>query len=80
MTQVVTGSPKLKTELPTSNKNRVRFRDPKTKEYLHLSGTGRTKGTDYAWIGTRVQARAIRDRALSEDQPWPFIAVRPKGA
>lgn len=80
MTQVVTGSPRLKIELWTSQKNRVRFRDPKTKEYLHLSGFGKTKGTDYAWIGTHAQARAIRDRALSEDQPWPFIAVRPKSA
>ena len=80
MTQVVTGSPRVKIEFRTSQKNRVRFRDPKTKEYLHLSGTGRTNGVDYAWIGTRAQARAIRDRALSADQPWPFIAERPKGA
>lgn len=80
MTQVVTGSARVQIEFQTSQKNRVRFQNPKTKEYLHLSGTGRTTGTDYAWIGTRAQARAIRDRALSGDQPWPFIAVRPRNA
>lgn len=79
MTQVTIGTTKLKSNYEGVPKNRVRFRDPKTKEYLHLTGTGRTLGTDYAWVGTRPQARALRDRALSENSDWPFAAVKANG-
>ena len=79
MTQVTIGSPKLKSNYEGVPKNRVRFRDPHTGEYLHLSGSGRTRGTDYAWVGTRAQARALRDRALSEDRDWPYMPVKAKG-
>lgn len=79
MTQITVGAPKLKTHYEAVPKNRVRFRDPSTKRYLHLSGSGCTRGTDYAWVGTRAQARALRDRALAENREWPFTAVKAKG-
>ena len=79
MTQITVGAPKLKTHYETVPKNRVRFRDPNTRRYLHLSGCGCTRGTDYAWVGTRAQARALRDKALAEDREWPFTAVKAKG-
>ena len=80
MTQITIGAPKLVSHYETVPKNRVRFRDPNTKQYLHLSGRGFTRGTDYAWIGTRAQARALRDQALAEDREWPFTAVKAKGS
>lgn len=78
MTQITVGSPKVKTQYQDPGKNRVRFKIPRSKTYLHLSGVGETHGIDYAWSGTRVQAQAIRNKALSEGREWPFIAVKAK--
>lgn len=49
-----------------------RLRDPKSREYLHLSGKGSTAGTDYAWAGTRRQAEKLGERAVARGDVWPF--------
>ncbi|MBM2293781.1 hypothetical protein JQX09_17780 [Sulfitobacter pseudonitzschiae] len=77
MTQILNGIMSVKTQYSTSSRH-VRFKKPDTDEYLHLSGTGVTKGTTYAWIGTKAQARTLRDRAKSNGQDWPFKAVSPE--
>ncbi|MBM1814525.1 hypothetical protein [Pseudosulfitobacter pseudonitzschiae] len=73
MTQFTSHLPKTDYHRP---KPKVRFRMPGTKQYLHLSGTGVTHGTEYAWNGTKAQARALRDRAAMEGQDWPFKTVK----
>ena len=75
VTHITSGLPKIKTEY-RAQKPKVRFRIPGTKQYLHLSGTGVTNGTEYAWNGTKAQARALRDRAAAEGWDWPFKAVK----
>lgn len=80
MTQITVGMAPTKTQFQDGMKNRVRLKIIGTKQYLHLSGSGCTRGTDYAWVGTRAQARALRDRALSEDRAWPYTAVKAKGS
>lgn len=52
-----------------------RLRDPKTRDYLHLSGAGVTPSADYAWSGTRKQAAALRRRADACGWPWPFVIM-----
>ena len=75
MTHITSGLPKIKTEY-RAQKPKVRFRIPGTNQYLHLSGSGVTSGTKYAWNGTKAQARALRDRAAAEGRDWPFKAVK----
>lgn len=75
MTMITSGLPRIKTEYRTE-KPKVRFRIAGTKHYLHLSGAGVTHGTRYAWSGTKAQARALRDRAISQGKDWPFKAVK----
>lgn len=78
MTQLVTGNSKAKPAFRKSG-NSVRFFDPWRKEYLHLSGTGTTRGTAYAWIGTKRQARTLRDQAAERGEHWPYKAVSSEG-
>jgi len=54
------------------SKNKIRLRNPATGEYLHLSGTGTTRTTAYAWLGCRYQAAVIKQRATQAGQPWPY--------
>ncbi|WP_371398870.1 hypothetical protein [Marinovum algicola] len=54
----------------------IRLRDRSTGEYLHLSGAGRTLDVTWSWLGTRQQARTLRDRALTLGEDWPWRAVR----
>ena len=75
MTMLTSGLPRIKTEYH-GLKPKVRFRIAGTRQYLHLSGAGVTHGTRYAWSGTKAQARALRDRAISQGQDWPFKAVK----
>lgn len=75
MTHITSGLPKIKTEYRTE-KPKVRFKHRVTGEYLHLSGSGATRGTRYAWNGTRAQARRLRDKALASGAEWPFKAVK----
>lgn len=76
MTDTFSAAPSIKTQYARTDKNRVRFMVPRTNSYLHLSGAGTTTGTDYAWAGTREQARKLRDRAKIRGEDWPFVAVR----
>ncbi|MGB1390964.1 MAG: hypothetical protein ACPG61_18975 [Paracoccaceae bacterium] len=50
----------------------IRLRVPETGEYLHMSGTGRTRNRHYAWLGLPRQARILRDRAHVRGEPWPY--------
>lgn len=54
----------------------VRLRDPNSRQYLHLSGTGLTRGKDYSWIGTRAQASALKKLAKASGNDWPFRKVQ----
>ncbi|GLT08032.1 hypothetical protein GCM10007928_02630 [Sulfitobacter porphyrae] len=78
MSQIVTGNTRVKTDF-RNNSLDVRFRDPETGRYLHLSGAGLTTGTAYAWIGTRKQARTLKERAVARGEDWPFRAVSAGG-
>lgn len=52
---------------------RVRLFNPETRQYLHLSGTGETKGTDYSWCGWRHQAARLKAAAKRDGAPWPYV-------
>ena len=52
-----------------------RLYNPATKKFLHLSGAGETKGTDYAWLGYRYQAMTLIQRAAVRGGPFPFEVV-----
>lgn len=54
----------------------IRLKDPLTGEYLHLSGTGRTKNVAWSWLGTHQQARTLRERVLERGEGWPWRATR----
>lgn len=75
MAQISTVIPHIRTDY-RAPKPKVRFKHRVTGDYLHLSGSGVTHGTAYAWNGTRAQARALRDRALATGEEWPFKAVK----
>ena len=47
-----------------------------TRQYLHLSGSGETKGTANAWSGTRAQAQTLRDRAKVRGEAFPYKLAR----
>lgn len=49
-----------------------RLYNHETRQYLHLSGKGETKGTFYAWSGTRDQALTLRERAKVRGEPFPY--------
>lgn len=51
---------------------KIRLRDMKTGELLHLSGQGTTPHAKWAWLGTRKQADCLRRQARRQGQPWPF--------
>lgn len=55
--------------------NKIRLKDPETGDFLHLSGVGRTRNIDWSWLGTRAQARTLRDRARTRGEDWPWRAV-----
>lgn len=46
----------------------VRLFNPTTQRFLHLSGTGEVRGTTWAWLGTRNQAR----RLAAGQVDWPY--------
>jgi len=50
-----------------------RLYNPRTGRYLHLSGSGETKGTAHAWAGTRDQAEVLRERARITGADFPFF-------
>ncbi|MFX4298543.1 hypothetical protein [Pseudosulfitobacter pseudonitzschiae] len=75
MTMLTSGLPGIRTG-DRAQKPRVRFRIAGTNKYLHLSGAGVTNGTQYAWSGTKAQARVLRDRASGQGEDWPFKAVK----
>ncbi|SMP32012.1 hypothetical protein [Shimia sagamensis] len=56
--------------------SQIRLYNTETRAYLHLSGEGETKGTDYAWCGWRYQADALRTNARADGKPWPYVAVK----
>jgi hypothetical protein len=76
MTDTFSSAPPINTQYHRTDNNRVRFKIPRTKTYLHLSGAGTTEGTAYAWSGTKEQAKKLRDRAKIRGEDWPFTAVR----
>lgn len=49
-----------------------RLYNPLTGQYLHLSGSGETRGTTHAWAGTRDQAQTLKDRARAKQEPFPY--------
>lgn len=51
------------------------LRDRNTGAFLHLSGTGATKDTDYAWAGTLTQAACLQSRAAAKGADWPYAPV-----
>lgn len=55
--------------------DKIRLRNPATRGWLHLSGHGETDNLDWSWLGTREQARTLRDRARTRGDAWPFRAV-----
>lgn len=57
------------------HKKTIRFKHVETGEYLHLAGEGVVSGTTFAWLGTRKQARNLRDKAVQKGQEWLFKAV-----
>lgn len=77
MTTIINGIMSVKTQYSTSSRH-VRFKNPDTNEYLHLSGAGVTKGTAYAWIGTKEQGRRLREQTTNRGDEWPFKAVLPE--
>lgn len=56
-------------------RDKVRLRDPQSGELLHLSGQGTTTDGTYSWIGYRHQADALRSRAETRGEQWPFRPV-----
>ncbi len=59
-------------------KDKVRLRDPKTGNLLHLSGAGTTTDTTWSWLGYRHQAKTLRTRATTKGEDWPFVPVHRK--
>lgn len=55
--------------------HKVRLRDPKTGQYLHMSAKGLTQGTTFAWGGFPHQAETLRQRAAAKGTPWPYHAI-----
>lgn len=53
----------------------VRLFDPESRYYLHMSGQGLAKGSTWAWRGHRYQAHALRCRALTAGEDWPFVTI-----
>jgi len=52
-----------------------RMQDPSNGMYLHLTGKGATKGTDYAWLGFKYQAKTLIERARLRGEDFPFKIV-----
>ena len=50
----------------------IRLKNPDTGLYLHLSGVGEVKGTEWAWLGYRYQAETMRGRAVRQGVEWPY--------
>ena len=75
MTQIVSGNPAIKTQCAQPGKGQVRLIDPRSGQYLHLSGSGLTEGTAHAWIGTTAQAATLEAAARAEGQPWSFELI-----
>lgn len=75
MTQIVTGSPKIKTHYQTSSPL-VRLRVPATREYPHLSGFGVTQGHDYARRGAQTQATNLREKARISGEHPPYCIIQ----
>lgn len=48
----------------------IRLFNEATGCYLHLSGAGETRHTQYAWCGYKRQARSLRAKASE----WPYRA------
>lgn len=65
----------LRSENAVRDTNLVRLRCRETGQFLHLSGAGLVKGTDWAWLGTRAQAGKLRARAQWAGRDWPFRVV-----
>jgi hypothetical protein len=75
VTQIVSGNPAIKTQCAQPGRGQVRLIDPRSGQYLHLSGSGRTEGTAHAWIGTTAQAAALEAVAQAGGQSWPFEPI-----
>jgi len=56
-------------------RDKVRLRNPQTRDLLHLSGAGVTTDVTWAWLGHMHQARTLRERALIRGEDWPFMPV-----
>lgn len=55
--------------------NMVRLRDPKTKTFLHLSGTGTTTDKNLSWLGYPYQAQTLQQQAKTRGEDWPFRPI-----
>lgn len=51
----------------------VRLWNRDTKSYLHLSGLGETTDVNHSWLGFSHQAEALRQRAITRAEDWPYV-------
>lgn len=58
-----------------NGRKQLRIYNPETRAYLHLSGAGETKGTDYAWCGTQHQAETLAAHARETGKDWPYVTL-----
>lgn len=52
----------------------IRLWNPETKQFLHMSGEIETPNETYAWLGHKIEARILRERALKAGKAWPYKA------
>ncbi len=57
------------------SRDKVRLRNPITREFLHLSGRANTKDISQAWLGFQHQAETLRQRAAEQGDEWPYVII-----
>lgn len=56
-------------------KDKIYLVDDGTGDFLHLSGSGRTRNPDWAWLGFKHQAETLKQRAKASGSDFPFRPV-----
>lgn len=55
--------------------DKVRLYDHKQGCYLHMTGEITTTNVEWSWLGTRIQAQTLRERALTRGEEFPYKIV-----
>lgn len=53
-------------------KSLIRLVNANTQNFLHISTNGETANEVYAWSGTVLQARNLRDKMTAAGQDFPY--------